>query len=466
QIGGSWSRSTRRPLRYAGPALLLVLAMAVGVLSATTMSTWRLSQKDQADFRAAADVRVSEPSGDVTLGPLGRGARYASLPGVREAVPVARQGATYGNADGFLLAADTGLLPKALRVRPDLAKSLKLGALTAARPAPHLMALPGRPAKLALDLRLTSNGPPPSLGSEGFYGPWEPNAPAFGITVVLTDARGVSYPVDLDGLKANGKTQSLSVDVGSLAGPQGSLSYPLSVRGMRWLESENPNHGPLTLEVVDVRGEGPGGGSAKLPPGATWQQWWDGGTGPGAKESTVTAPQRSGVLLTSLIPATVLEGLPPSAPTARVSMFLQHNDGPSHDNDAGFRQPPPIVPGVISRSLADRSHAKVGDSLELNLIQGRQTIRVIGIARALPGLEAGTDGTLVDLRTLADRWQAAGYTRDDAANPGEWWLSVQDARTGPVVDAMKSRAGLGDVTADRVQMREDLRDAPLAASLQ
>ncbi|WP_026415316.1 ABC transporter permease [Actinomadura oligospora] len=456
----------RRPLRYAGPALLLVLAMAVGVLSATTMSTWRLSQKDQADFRAAADVRVSEPSGDLTLGPLGRGARYASLPGVKEAVPVARQGAAYGTAEGFLVAADTRILPKALRVRPDLTRSLKLGALSATRPPSHLMTLPGRPTKLGLDLRLTSKEEAKPLGSGGFYGPWDPYAPGYGITAVLTDARGVSYPVDLTGLKANGRTQSLTVDVTSLAGPQGAISYPLSLRGLRWLDSQNPLHGALSLDVVAVRGEGPGGGPAVLPQGGTWDQWWDDGSGVAAKAVAVKATQNPGVVLTSAIPATELVGLPPAAPTARVSMFVAHGDGPSHDNQPGVPQPMPTVPGVISRSLADRSHAKVGETIELNLARGRQTVRVIGIARAIPGLDAGTDGTLVDLQTLSDKWQATGTAGDDAADPDEWWLSVPGGGTGPAVDAVKSREGLGDVAADRVQLRRDLRDAPLAASLQ
>ncbi|RFU42101.1 ABC transporter permease, partial [Actinomadura logoneensis] len=455
----------RRPLRYAGPALLLVLAMAVGVLSATTMSTWRRSQLDQADFRAATDVRVTEPPGDLALGPLGRGGRYASLPGVRTAVPVARQAATYGTAEGALLAADTRKLPAALRVRPELVRSLRLGALAAARPPSHLMELPGRPTKLALDLRLTSRGSPPDLGSGGFFGPWVPDDGAFGVTAILTDARGVSRPVDLKGLRANGRTQSLSVEIASLAGPGGALSYPLSLRGLRWLDSENPNHGPLRLEVLGVRGEGPGGGPGRLPSGGTWDQWWDDGTGYTGKARTIRTNQRPGVLLTSEIPQTELSGYPPSSPTARVTMLVARGDGPPHDNDQG-PQPMPTVPGVISRSLADRSHAKVGDSIELNLARGRQPVRVVGIAPALPGLDAGEDGTLVDLQTLADKWQATGATTDTAADPDEWWLSVSDAGSGPAVAAVRGREGMGDVTAERVRLRTELRDAPLAASLQ
>lgn len=457
----------RRPLRYAGPALLLVLAMAVGVLSATTMGTWRRSQTDQADFRAAADVRVSEPSGDVALGPLGRGARYASLPGVKSAVPVMRRAASYGNADGYLLAADTRSLGSVLRVRPDLTRSLKLGALAAARPASHLMALPGRPAKVNLDLRLTSGGPATPVPFDAYTGPWNPYASAYGLTVIITDARGVTYSTDLAGIKADGRTRTLSVDVASLAGPRGALSYPLSVRGLRWSDGDQPNHGPLTLDVLAVRGDGPGGGGpAALPQGGTWDQWWDDGTGPGAKATAVRTPQHPGVLLSTGILPTQLAGMPPSAPTSRVTMLVAHGDAPSHETEPGVIPPMPSVPGVIDRSLADRAHAKVGDTVTLHLGEGQQPVKVAAIVRALPGLDAGADGALVDLPTLSDRWQAAGLANDTAADPDEWWLSVPDARTGPAVTTLKTGEGLGDVAADRAQLRRDLQNAPLAASLQ
>ncbi|MFC4910893.1 FtsX-like permease family protein [Actinomadura gamaensis] len=457
----------RRPLRYAGPALLLVLAMAVGVLSATTMGTWRRSQTEQADFRAAADLRVNEPSGDVALGPLGRGARYASLPGVTKALPVTRRSASYGNAEGFLLATDIRNLGDVLRVRPDLARALKLGTLAAARPATHLVPLPGRPAKLAMDLRLTAAGSAPPLPPDAYFAPWDPYAATYEVTAILQDARGVAHSIDLTGLKADGRTRTSTVDVTSLAGPDGAISYPLSLRGLRWSDGDNPLHGPLTLEVLGARGEGPGGGPAALPQGANWDLWWDDGTGPGAKMGKVTATQRPNVLLTSSIPATVLSGFPPGAPTARVNMFVARADAPPHDNEqSGAIAPLPAVTGVIDRALADQAHARVGDTVQVHLGTGQQPIKVAAIVPALPGLDAGTGGALVDLPTLADRWQAAGASSDTGANPDEWWLSVRDARTAPAAAQLRDHDAWGDVAADRVQLRRELRDAPLAASLQ
>ena len=48
----------RRPLRYTRAALLLMLAMAMGVFAVCYTSTWSVSQGDQAAFQVGADVRV------------------------------------------------------------------------------------------------------------------------------------------------------------------------------------------------------------------------------------------------------------------------------------------------------------------------------------------------------------------------------------------------------------------------
>ena len=49
---------SRRPLRQAGPALLVVLAVATGTLALSQHQTWVGSAQDQAAFRAGAPVRV------------------------------------------------------------------------------------------------------------------------------------------------------------------------------------------------------------------------------------------------------------------------------------------------------------------------------------------------------------------------------------------------------------------------
>jgi hypothetical protein len=77
---------SRRPMRGAGPVLLLVISVALGVIAIGQSASWHRSQDDQADFRAGAEVRVlTSGSGDV-----GRTDVYADLPHVDAVAPAVR----------------------------------------------------------------------------------------------------------------------------------------------------------------------------------------------------------------------------------------------------------------------------------------------------------------------------------------------------------------------------------------
>ena len=78
----------RRPLRYSRAALLLILATALGTLTASHAATWIRSQQDQAAWQAAADVRAV--AGDYPKLPSwAAGPTYRAIPGVAAATPVA-----------------------------------------------------------------------------------------------------------------------------------------------------------------------------------------------------------------------------------------------------------------------------------------------------------------------------------------------------------------------------------------
>ncbi|MYS53560.1 hypothetical protein GTW46_26460, partial [Streptomyces sp. SID6013] len=80
-----WELS-RRPMRGAGPVLLLVLAVALGTMAIGQGASWSRSQDDQADFRAGAPIRVLASG---TADP-GRTDRIAGVTGVRQVAPAAR----------------------------------------------------------------------------------------------------------------------------------------------------------------------------------------------------------------------------------------------------------------------------------------------------------------------------------------------------------------------------------------
>ncbi|TDD80564.1 ABC transporter permease [Actinomadura darangshiensis] len=449
----------RRPLRYAGPVLLLAMAMAVGVLSVTTMATWRRSQTDQADFQSGADLRLVRSDSAEGPGPLGQGERFATLPGVMATSAVLRLDTRVGEGTATVLAVDAEALRPILRVQDGLRRDLRLGELAKARPAVPALAVPGRPRRLRFDVRLRRDGPVP----DPLRWKASPATDPFRIAVTLMDARGAAQRVTLPEVAADGDEHSLTVDVAGLAGPGGLLAYPLSVRGIDYAYDFNPVAGPLVLDVLRVHGED---GDAAPPAGTRWD-----GFGRSPDAQTLISPDAGAVrdgLLRLGIPASPFHGTydGPALPIARAyaHAMAAGPSPPAHSAaNAGLL---PAVPGVITSAMAGRAGTGVGGTVTVDTAAGDQPIKVVGVAPALPTVPAGEPGALVDLPTLTERRLAATGADPVTVAPGEWWTSVRGGRAGPAVRALAAHPGWGRAETDRAALRTRLRDAPLGAGLQ
>ncbi|MFB4266906.1 FtsX-like permease family protein [Nonomuraea sp. GTA35] len=227
---GAWQVS-RRPLKYAGPALLLTMAIAIGIVSLATASTWRSSQLDQARHQAGADLRLSGPAEGPELGALGRGTAFAALPGVTAASPGFRGQTDVGGENAMLLALDAGKLGELFHLRPDLSAQ-SVGELSRALAGDRAagLALPGRPARLALTAEASADLP---------------------LRLVLSDGLGVWRDVSLGMLKQG--TNRIEVDLGALAGRSGTITYPVSLLGLVAGAQDSP--ASLTLEAVTADGQ-------------------------------------------------------------------------------------------------------------------------------------------------------------------------------------------------------------------
>ncbi|GAA4225429.1 ABC transporter permease [Actinomadura meridiana] len=457
----------RRRLRYTGPVLLLVMAMAVGILSVTTMATWRRSQTDQADFQAGADLRLGRDHSPRSPSALGQGGRFAALPGVTAATAVLRTDAGLGNASATLLAADAKTLGPVLRVQPGLRDDLRLDELAKARPSAPALTVPGKPRQLLFDLRLTRAGDVPANSLH--YKPPADFAYKVGATVV--DARGLVQRVTLPGVVADGRPHTVAVDVAALAGSNGVMSYPLSVRGVHYSYDDNTFSGPLDLEVLGLRGDGTG--AARAPAGTHWgmsvRPYRD------LDKLEPRTKDADGALVKIALPASptwagdgdtfdtvgtasaVLVPGPPPAPAKK------EKPGPAAGENTDLQ---PVVPGVVTEETARRAHVGVGGRVTVSTVDGDQPVTVLGIAPALPSVAPGEPGILVDLPTLTGARLAAGSTELANLDPGEWWAAARDGRTGPAGRALADHPEWGKVTADRTEVRSRLRDAPLGAALQ
>ncbi|WP_329095205.1 FtsX-like permease family protein [Actinomadura citrea] len=449
----------RRQLRYTGPVLLLVMAMAVGVLSVTTMATWRRSQTDQADFQSGADLRLSAASREGGPGPLGQAGRFAALPGVSAATGVLRMDADLGTEPATLLGVDAEAIGPLLRVGPGLRNDLRLDELARARPAALALTVPGEPKRLLFDVRLSHSGPDPEVPPD--YVP--PLGEGYKFTVTVVDARGLTRQVPLPGVDADGDAHTLALDAAQLAGTDGVPSYPLSIRGVHFGYDDNKISGRLELELRSITGEGTG--PAARPAGARWDAF----AGPQDLEHPLKPSVTGGedALATLTIP---------SSPTLDRKGFYGYATGTAVHAMFGTSTPrsqdvkntallPPVA-GVITEEMANRAKVGVGGTVTVNTLDGDQPVKVAGIAPALPSVPPGRPGVLVDLPTLTQSRLAVDGSAGDPITPREWWASARGGRTGPAVRDLARHPAWGEVAADRVETRSRLRDAPLGAALQ
>ncbi|MGW4792904.1 FtsX-like permease family protein [Nonomuraea sp. NPDC004297] len=227
---GAWQVS-RRPLKYAGPALLLTMAIAIGIVSLATAATWRSSQLDQARHQAGADLRLSGPAEGPELGSLGRGTAFTALPGVTAASPGFRGQTDVSGENAMLLALDAGKLGELFHLRPDLSAQ-SVGELSRALAADRAggLALPGQPAKLGLTAETSADLP---------------------LRLVLSDGLGVWRDVSLGVLKPG--TNQIEVDLRALAGRSGAITYPVSLLGL--VAGAQESTAELTVSGVSADGQ-------------------------------------------------------------------------------------------------------------------------------------------------------------------------------------------------------------------
>ncbi|MFE9493756.1 FtsX-like permease family protein [Streptomyces collinus] len=427
---------SRRTARSAGPVLLLVLAVALGMLAIGQGASWHRSQDDQADFRAGAPVRVL----DAGRGGLGRTEAYAALPHVRGAVPAVRgeQGLS-GDRTATVLAVDTAHAADALLMRPDLAdepvKSLLAGltpkgSTTGAR-------VPAHTARLRLTASLHSSTGPGTTAA---------------VTVQLEDGAGASYQVQAGLLTADGLPHPLAVDLGSATGPTLLTGVQLD---MTQPAGRAERH---RLTLRELTAEGTDGTRHPLTLPASWTTAVH--TGGAAVSSPRTAPTRPRAVSTRPLTFSYGTGYLPDLgyeTIATVAVQLQV-----------ARPAPPEVRAVATDRFLTSAGARTGQRLDVMVSDQTLPVRIVRSVRALPttGVPADSaahDGgaVLVDLRAANMALQAR---YGESVPPNEWWLRTAPGDAARVAAAVRA---LPDVDPEQVVVRDEiaagLREDPFGA---
>jgi hypothetical protein len=441
----------RRPLRYTRSALLLMLAMSMGVFVLSYASTWSTSQRDQAAYQAGADARVLPGRTLESLPAWALPSAYAGLAGVQDVSPVERISgglafAAGGSAD--LLALDATAGAGIVRFRGDESDS-SLDALLAplrdGRPSPTLAQLPDGTTYLEILPRL-------ELGSVTMFTFDEDTQQEHDVAVdpttltglrlsaqaVVRDAHGILYdlesgPTDLPGSTAVPIVLALAPtkdrNAPGVAKVGARLDGPLTLAGLGvsiWMPQDlTASSGMLGVAAVatgtaatgpwaDVPLAGVGTWSAKIGQGNRLL-----GTVPAA-QTTGTAIQIGGDAGNG---QGVLFGNGNQVAAARLSLV-----------PASLATTKP-VPVIVNRAFLAATSSASGETLTGTLDGASRRFAITGVVDSFPTTDPARPLVVLDESTLGLlRLQGAGTAR--AAD--EWWLATAPDQAAGLLDTLRA----------------------------
>ncbi|MGW2591352.1 ABC transporter permease [Streptomyces sp. NPDC001515] len=434
---------SRRPLRGAGPVLLLVLAVAMGMLAIGQSASWNRSQSDQADFRAGASVRLTGAAN----GDPAKAAGYGSLPGVRDAAPAFRTTVDLsGERIAEVLALDTAHADEHLMMRGDLADGPVSGlfdTLTPPKAARTGLLLPKGSTRLLFDVRISADDAPGKVSPSGM-------TPV--LSVALEDRYGLPYRIAVGSVPVDGKAHPVSLAVASAGGfavtgielsdkqPVGRAeSHRLTVSALRTTAADGTEH------------------PVPVPDGFRWQ-------------GAVTADSFGDVKPGAAIAP---------AASAATPLAVAYSTGSVSAEEAEYATPvlgvrltaarpkAPALNAVATTAYLKATGAEPGQQIDVTV--AGETVRVTltrtvdrlpttgpgsGSSAASAESQRARDGgaLLLDLRSLGQVFASRPTARLTAT---EWWLSTEPGRTAEVAAALRKQP---DTDPAQVLVRDEIAD--------
>jgi len=453
---GAW-QVARRPARYTRSALLLMLALAIGLFAVSYTSTWTNSQRDQADYQTGADLRITPDRRIGSAIPvINLSSAYARVDGVSHSMPVTRDTLTISRSSGtgHLVGLDATVAANVVHFREDLSEtslSDMMDRLTLGRPTLNTIPIPGEPQRLALDVRITpdqlSASAPPEANQE-----IRP-----GLFLVFQDARGILYRVQGGSFAANGETQRLEVTLARGLGNDAiaSASFPVSIVSFElrvFLPIRFARTGTFDLASVSTSPALTGETWTPIPLDTGevgWTTRLEGVVGALESPSIDETPESVGQSMSFafgtgalsndlLIPATFIVG--PMQSTDEI-----------------------VIPVLVSDSFVTATEAGVGDIIQVDVAGGRGSVEIVGTFSAFPTEDPETAGIVV-----ADDPTIAMVRYLDSARvslPDEWWLAVNDDAADDISATLESAPYSSARIADRFARADLLKTDPVALGI-
>jgi hypothetical protein len=432
----------RRPQRYARSALLLTLALAIGLFASAYSRTWLASQTDQADYAAAADLRVEPSQRSGSIPALQLPGAYARIEGVRSAVPVYRDEISPADSSGTnaLLGLDASRAAGVMTFRNDLASRplpAMLAPLSESRPKLAEVPLPGRPTKLALEADVEVGRTP---SDRTFFG----TGARPSLSVVIRDAGGLLFRLPTTGFGVYGAEKRIEYD---LAGPGGEEPrYPLSLVAVEThvVPSFRVNRA-VSVDVASVEvGEGAGAFTRVGPPDAPWQ------VSASQIRDADQPPRVVRVSTDGFFSLDVRSGSVATFPSRGSVTFTA---------TPGRNAPIQSVPAIATDSFLAATGTSPGGRVSLGP-QG-PVLALAGSAKGFPTLAASAGGVVVDLPTYA---AAEWMTDGTILEPTEWWLDV-DGPSAPIATRLAAPPFSSEAIVDRAARARALSTDPVALGI-
>jgi hypothetical protein len=468
----------RRPLRYTRAALLLMLAVSMGVFAISYADTWQTSQQDQAAYQVGADVRLAATSGGGLVPAWSLEAALRRVPGIVDLTPVDRDFLRIpaGRQQGEVLAMDATSASGIVAMRGDLSRS-PLGELLAplaeARPQPALVRLDPVARRLRVEgrldlarVRVLEFNEETQAFTYNQVDADEIRALGLGAEVVVRDGRGLiqrfttpSQPWDPDG-------QTLVIDLfaGSPRGVVaveeigGAFTAPIELLSVDLVVDL-----PSSVLADEGRVELVGLSSSAGDEADDWQPvdlgaagGWDArvlrNQGPLA-EPLPGQVQQLTFILGGEGPTGALAG--PDQPGARppaISFIAAALPG--------LADVP--LPAVVNRAFLDATSTAIGDEVPARVGGQLRTLRISGVLESFPTTDRQHPQAVVDLATAG---LLSFADRQATLTPREWWVSTDPGAGDEVAAELDAGPYVAGTVTSRIDRAEGLSADPVALGI-
>ena len=452
----SW-QIARRPIRQAGPVLLVVIATATTTLALAGYASWRQSTADQAAFAVGSDVRV-DSAGQLPLGATGAIIR---APGVTAATEASL--ASIGNG-GQMIALDARTAAQAVLLRPDLSP-LPLSALWQRITPQRLsgLVLPGQPDRLEVVAALGA-GPGTSAAEVGTV------LGSATVMALIQDAGGATDEIPANASPpADGRPYSL---VFTLSGPR-QASYPLRLLGLTLgpyplppYDPKRPTSAPtasLTIQSLAVADTASGPFGRPFADGAALAGWQ--ATGLSTFVPTGQPDPFGGWPPSAGVPPSILgwHGAAGGArkltfntghdPSLQVELAVSLGPGVATGQVAITARPPSqVVPAIATSGYLAANRLGIGSTTSVSISGSPVTVQIVASVANFPTVFGQNEALIADLAEVNDLLAANQVLPLPVTR---WWLSTTDDRVP------RLPAGLGLSVTSRASQQAALLDNPL-----